>query len=102
MRILGYNYRITADGNADDMNALGRFRAKRQIIELAEDLCPEQAASTVLHEIIEALKYHLELSLDHSDVMALEAGLYQVLTAAGVDLAPLLDQARNWGGPPCV
>ena len=97
MRILGYNYRITADGNADDMDALGRFRAKRQIIELAGDLCPEQALSTILHEIIEGLNYHLALHLEHSAIMSLEAGLYQVLTAAGVDLGPLLDEERNWG-----
>ena len=99
MKILGYHYRITDDGNADDMNALGRFRAKRQIIELADDLCPEQAISTIIHEWLEAFRYHLGLEFEHSDIMALESALYQVLTDAGVDLSPLLDRKRNWGVP---
>ena len=43
----------------------------------------------MLHEIIEAINYHLELEMEHNVRMGLEAALFQVLTANGVDLSPL-------------
>lgn len=89
MRILGYNYRVVRDGLSDDIGALGRWHLSRQRIQIAEDLVPEQVVSTILHEILEAIKYHAGLDMEHSTIFALESALYQVLTDAGVDLTPL-------------
>jgi len=90
MNILGYNYTVTADGEADIMGSYGRFHSKQHLqIQIASDLCAQQKMSTILHEILEALNYHLGLDLEHKIITALEAGLYQVLTENGVDLIPL-------------
>lgn len=43
----------------------------------------------MLHEVLEALNYHLNLGLAHPAIQALEGGLYQVLTQNGVSLKPL-------------
>lgn len=91
MKILGYNYTIDRAGNADDLQAFADFRSKTQVIRVASDLFQEQAESTLLHEVIEALNFHLELKLEHPAIMRLEAGLYQVLADNGVDLSPLLE-----------
>jgi hypothetical protein len=89
MKILGYQYGIIRDRNSEEMGSMGKLHVKPQKIQIATDLTEQQEASTVLHEIIEALAYHLEMKLDHQDVMGLEAGLYQVLTDNGIDLSPL-------------
>lgn len=89
MKILGYNYRIERGVRVDEMDAYGRIDRRRQIITVASDLAEDGHASTLLHEILEALNYHLELKLEHRAIMSLEAGLFQVLTDNGVDLSPL-------------
>lgn len=68
------------------MGAFGRYHAKIQGIQIAGDLHEEQKVSTVLHEIIEALNYHLELGIEHKTISILEATLYQTLTENGIDL----------------
>ena len=92
MKILGYYYRIVADGDVDNMGSCGRLHAKSQKIQIATDLCEQQKVSSVLHEIIEALNYHLELKMQHEVIMSLEAALYQVLSDSGVDLSPLIKE----------
>ncbi len=95
MNILGYMYQLVEDVDSDFIGAFGRKHAKSQIIQIATDLVEQQRVSTVLHEIIEALNYHLELDLAHNSIMALEAGLYQVLTGNGIDLSPLVKELEE-------
>lgn len=45
--------------------------------------------SVLLHEILEALDYRLELGLDHKVITQLEAGLFQVIRD-NPELIPLL------------
>ena len=88
MKILGYTYQV----EIVDSDAMGRFQARRQRLQIASDLAGDGKLSTLLHEIIEAINYHLGLNLPHRTIMALEAGLYQVLADNGVDLSPLLEE----------
>lgn len=90
MKILGYDYVLEYGADADSMGAWGRCHPKTQIIQVANDLTEQHAQSTMLHEIIEALDYHLQLGFEHKSKMSLESGLYQVLSDAGVDLSPLI------------
>ena len=41
--------------------------------------CPAHSGSVLLHEIIEAINYRLELDLTHEKISQLEAGLIQVI-----------------------
>lgn len=91
IKILGYNYKIRCVLPTDHLEGFGRQDAKRQVFQLANNLHSEQLVSTILHEILEALNYHLELKIDHNKLMALEAGLYQVLSDNGISLKPLAD-----------
>ena len=90
MRILGYDYKLIVDGDQHSIGSLGRFHAGAQEIQIAEGLGPDQRASTVIHEILEAVNYMLAIGLKHKQVTGLEVALYQVFTSNGVDLTPLL------------
>ena len=89
LKILGYEYTIERREDVHSLDAFGKMNAKAQSIPIANDLAPEQQQSTLLHEIIEALSYHLDLKLKHSTIMSLESGLYQVLVDNGIDLSKL-------------
>lgn len=95
MKILGYDYELVIDGDMDSMGAFGRYNARSQKIQIAEDIHEQQIVSTIFHEIIDALNYHLEWKLDHSVVAGLEASLYQTLCENGVDLTPLLNDVTK-------
>lgn len=89
MKILGYDYTFDYSANCDSMEAAGRCHPKTQVIQIANDMAVQMTQATVLHEIIEAVKYNLGLDISHNAVMALGTSLYQVLVDAGVDLSPL-------------
>lgn len=90
MKILGYTYAVKPVAT-ETWNKMGDCSPHLLRIRIATDMPPQQVQSTVLHEIIEALNFHLKLGLgdDNDKVTRLEAGLYSVLTENGVDLSPL-------------
>ena len=78
LKILGLDYTVKLlDDN--ETGWFGSHNGSTQIIRLNINKHPDQIASTLLHEIIEALNMHCELALTHNQMSALEAGLYQVL-----------------------
>lgn len=89
LKILGYHYDVVENEDSGSIEAFGRCQYARQRIMIASDLQPDNRESTLLHEIIEALNYHLELRLEHHVIMGLEVGLYQALVDNGVSLEPL-------------
>jgi bifunctional DNase/RNase len=88
-KILGYTYRVDRAQDIQELGAMGDFNANKQIIRIAGNLHSQQAQSTMIHEMIEAINYALELKLEHNAIQSLEAGLYQALIDNGVDLTPL-------------
>jgi hypothetical protein len=90
MKILGYTYKVNCEVDNRNMNGIGRLRSDSLQIDISGDVAEGQKMSTLLHEIIEALNYHLALGIQHQKIMALESGLYQVLIDNGVDLSPLM------------
>ncbi len=94
MKILGYHYRIIE--NSEYGAQLGEMNPTQQTIKVQANQCQQQKESTVLHEIIEALNFHLKLELgqDNKIIAPLEAGLYTALTDAGVDLSPLTRELK--------
>jgi hypothetical protein len=95
MKILGYDYTIDIEKTGEEISGAGKFISSTQKIQLSSDLCDQQLKSTLLHEILEALNYHLELKLEHTTIMGLEVGLYQTLVDNGIDLSPLLKGAKK-------
>ena len=92
MKILGYEYEVIRDQAVNDLASMGRCQASSLKIHVASDLAKQQAESTMLHEIIEALNFHLSFDMEHRVIMGIEAALYQCLVDNGVDLSPLLKE----------
>jgi hypothetical protein len=95
VKILGYEFQLERKESTSDLGAMGWYKGRVQKIQIATDMHPEQELSTILHEIIEALNYHLSLGIEHKSIMALEAGLYQCLIDNGVDLTPLRKEIQE-------
>ena len=92
MKILGYQYTFKIKSK-DDMNGnSGYSNFDRQELSVSDELKEDGKTSTLLHEIIEAVNYHLNLDLKENQIMGLEAGLFQVINDNGVDLSPLLKE----------
>lgn len=93
MDILGYTYRVDKDKTILQLGEkAGVCYTRDQKISLASDQPSDSLISTFIHEIIEALDYHLELKLKHSQLCAIEVGIFSTLQKAGVDFSPLLNQ----------
>ena len=82
VRILGIDYKInhldmvTLCGNTDAGNVVHQ----KCVINIdVPNNSKEHAKSVLLHEILEALNYRLELNLRHEIIVQLEAGLFQVI-----------------------
>ena len=78
LKVLGLDYEVKLiDGNETEW--FGSHNGNTQTIRLNANKHQDQVASTLLHEIIEAIDMHLELGLAHQQISALESGLYQVM-----------------------
>jgi hypothetical protein len=94
MKILGYNYKMRSVDCDLDAGNMGTCHTAKNTIIISTDYPDDRRISTVLHEILEALNFNLELELTHPVTTQLESGLFQVLTDAGVDLSPLLKELK--------
>lgn len=96
MKILGYPYTLELDKTSKELgNNQGLCDLQNLQISVASDIPDDAKASVVVHEIIEALNYHLELGLKHRQIMALEVGIHQALSENGVSLRCLLDDKKE-------
>ncbi len=94
INLLGYKYKVLVT-DLTDSGYYGNFDGKKSIIKIEQTLCEQMRLSSLLHEIIEGLNWHLELKLEHPKLTSIETGLFEVLTSNGVDLSPLMKQEEN-------
>lgn len=93
MKIGGYDYKVVYRDHTDVIDCFGRFMPKDLKLVIADDLAPAQTASTILHEVIEAINYHANLKMEHNQIMALESGLFQVLVDNWADISQFVGKA---------
>jgi len=91
--ILGYEYQLDVTNTLEEMNGnVGYIDLDRGIIQIASDAGFDMKVSTLLHEIMEAINYHLEAGLTEQQIKIMEVGLYQTLTLSKVNLSALFLQ----------
>ena len=79
IRILGIDYIVLSVDTEEDSCGAGQVNNTRCVIKISKNLNNDQhAVCVLLHEIIEALKYRLELPLEHPTITALESSLFQI------------------------
>jgi len=82
LTIDGKTFRVELRDDRDgETTSYGTCRVGTQHIWVSSNICPEQQAATLLHEVIEAINTEHELNLDHSAICTLETALYQVLVS---------------------
>jgi hypothetical protein len=93
IKILGHKYTVDLSQKLDEMKGnVGVCDLDYLIIKIANDAPSDVKTSTLLHELIEAINYHLELKLKHGQIMGLEVGLYQILSENGIDIGKILEE----------
>jgi hypothetical protein len=96
IKVLGHKYTVDLSQRLDDMKGnVGVCDLDYLIIKIANDAPPDVKVSTLLHELIEAINYHLELKLKHGQIMGLEVGLYQIFSENGIDLGRILEEREE-------
>lgn len=79
VKILGHEYKISYE----DIGYKTGTAAKCNVASLEIKICSSHPESRqkegLVHEVIEALNYHLEMKLSHNKISQLGEGLYQVL-----------------------
>jgi hypothetical protein len=93
INILGYRYTIDLTNKLEDMKGnVGYCNFDKQTLQVANDVAVDTINSTLLHEIFEAINFHLEIGLNEAQIKQFEVGLHQVLKDAGVPIDRLASQ----------
>lgn len=93
INILGYNYSVIGGRTTLEMGGnVGIANFDLNTLEIASDIPDAMRVSTLLHEVIEAINYHLELNLQHQQIMGLEVGLNMALFNKHISLHDLLEE----------
>jgi len=98
MKILAYDYELIYSpakklGGTDNS---GQMNPMSQIILISPEQHVQSQESTVIHEILEAIKYHCQINITHEELSVLEVAIYNVLKDMGMDTSLLLKElSRN-------
>lgn len=94
LRILGIDYSVIfRDGiQHEGSECHGLADLDHQIIYIDKSNSSQMQTTAIIHEIIEAINYQLELKLKHNQIMSLECGIFQSLKEKGVDLSVLIEE----------
>ena len=79
IRIGGIRYEVEYVDSHEISGSLGRFMSNPAKMLIAAHAAQDVQKSTLLHEVIEALNFQMELGLKHRQIMSLEHGLFQVM-----------------------
>lgn len=91
LNILGYRYSLDMSKGMEEMNGnVGFCHFDKAQLDVANDLPDDMRNSTILHEIMEAINYHMEVGMTEAQVKQMEVGLHQVLNDNNVNLNMLV------------
>lgn len=80
LKVMGHEYEVLSKPDLYiEEGTSGQCCPGNLKIHLATGTKESKLAETFLHEIFEALKYHLQTELNHDDLSALSEGLFCVI-----------------------
>lgn len=80
IKILGHEYDVAFDDlPLKENNQSGYFASASSRIHIDNTQSQSRQQECFLHEVIEAINYHLELKLEHPQISALSEALYCVM-----------------------
>lgn len=93
-RLFGKAWTVKYVERVDDQDNWGECKEENAAIRIKEGMDPQQERCTLLHECIHAIEESLGLDLTEKTVLALEAGLYDLLIS-NPQLFSYLKQRRD-------
>ena len=87
VKIMGHEYLVIMDPLLFAREDVGSGKACANSLEitLSPGVPESRKAETFLHEIIEMVKYTLQITIEHKDLSALSEGLFTVIRDNGLD-----------------
>lgn len=80
IKILGHEYEVKYSTELSDINGTpAQINFSKLVIRIDTTYKKSRQEEHLIHEIFEALNYHLELELPHKTITSLSEGLYGVL-----------------------
>jgi len=80
IKILGKTYEVEFQPNYErDEDRHGSHCPNDQKIVIDSSIHREAQESTFIHELLEAIKFQLDIKLEHTDLCALESTIYQIV-----------------------
>lgn len=87
INILGIDYLVVFDDDNEAIkDNLGCVDLDHQIIYIRNSINDQMKVSTLLHEVIEAINFQLELNMPHRVICGIEVGINQVVTENSINL----------------
>lgn len=91
IKILGHDYEVRHEKDLSrDRGSNGECRCNATHIAIDPSLPRSMQEKVLVHEVVEALNYHLELRLEHPQISAISEGIYSVLSRNGMLAADAL------------
>lgn len=79
LQVLGLRYEVALLKETMPSNAAGQMLAFKALIKVDEDAAPERRRAVLMHEIVEAINFELDLNLKHRAITSLATAINQVL-----------------------
>ena len=79
LKILGHDYSVANKNMGFKSDTVAQCNMASLEIEICSSYPESRQKEGLIHEVIEALNYHLELKLPHNKISLLGESLYQVL-----------------------
>ena len=85
LKVLGHEYEVRENPTIRvERDTSGQCCSTNLWISVDPAMKSTRCEETFLHEIFEALKWHLQIKIEHDHLSALSEGLYQVLKENGM------------------
>lgn len=78
LRIAGQDYEVFAEEEWME-GQLGGCNHRKPSLWVADSLAPPRQRQVLIHEILEALNFELDIDLEHHQIELLETGLFGLL-----------------------
>ena len=84
IKLFGHVYAIEYDKNWHDESACAKLEANKLLIRIDATMPESRQEEALLHEVFEAMNYHLELALDHNKLCGMSEVLYGIIKENGL------------------
>ena len=84
LKLFGHEYKVEYVDDWQDPLGCAKFDGQQLLIRIDNNMPKSRREEALLHEIMEAINYHLEIELEHNKLCAISEVLYGILKTNGM------------------